>query len=342
MITSNAAAITTASSTTMLNSVRVKLPPKKYITTLDIGYEIAVGKLDMAEPLKIVHKEKAPILARKDGRVYAEFHEHQAFELCWGWMAERWHEVLKVNYSVAVEPQMSLPQQGNDRMCIILANTFYTIFNTLHAQGLGPPCIFVPPTWWREAAGAKAERTGTNMKEQYKANKARSVTRFVELYGQDALSEIRASDLNGGDYHDIPEAILMAYALATYPLYLEEKLFTTSHHHGNLFAPAGKIVKKEERIIPVHPIDHDPILSRREDANSQITPKELLIKHRAYKDQLLVKKEERKGKREAKKISKTVSTLLVPRSSTTGGAGFYEKPGQGGESFKSASKKVKR
>lgn len=316
-----------------VKTLKVTLP-RKYITTLDIGLEIAVAKLDMGSPLKILHKEKAPLLARKDGRVYSEFHEHQAFELCWGWVTERWNKVLKDNYCLAVEPQMSLPSQGNDRMCIILANTFYTIFNTLYHQGHGPPCIFVPPTWWRKAAGALAERKG-DMKEQYKANKARSIVRFVELYGQGALDEIRGVDLNGGDYHDIPEAVLMAYSLSANPLYIEDNLPCNSHHHGSFLFP-GKHVKKEQRFVECKPVGEEG----EEDGDIEgRTPKQLLAAHREYKDMLLVSKHERKEKKESKKLT----TLVAGMFPSGGGEGAtLKRKGEGGNSFKSASKRPKR
>jgi len=320
--------------------INVKLPTK-YVFTIDIGKEIASAKVNLQNPLNIAYIEKSPLLVRKDGRVYDDFREHEAYELVYGWIHERW-DIIQPNYGVAVEPQMSLPSQGNDRMCIILANTFYSILNTLHAQGLGPPCIFIPPTWWRKAAGAEADRKG-NMQEQYKANKARSVTRFTELYGQGFIDNIRSNYLNGGDYHDIPEAVLMGYALAQFPEYIDEKLRTTSHHHGTIQAP-GKPVRKEQRLVPILPVKTlamglDPAL-----------PANYLLKaNRDYRDLLFVKKTLAKSKKAEKHAEKEAGRMGVPKmtmiglnsvpggASSGGGGG-----GKGGVSFKSANKRVKR
>jgi hypothetical protein len=175
------------------------------------------------------------------------------------------------------------------------------------------------------------------MREQYKANKACSVVRFKELYGEAALEDIRGSDLNGGDYHDIPEAVLMAYALSINPLYVEDNLPSNSHHHGSFLFP-GKHVKKEQRFVPCVEVGE----REGEEGDESRTPKQLLISHREYKDMLLVNKHQRKEKKESKKLTELVAFGMGNISNVPTAANMKRKGEGGGNSFKSASKRVKR
>lgn len=273
---------------------------KTFTFSLDIGKNIAAAAVSTQSPLSLpLYLDLSPLLARKDGRVYIDFKENKVFEYCYEWARERWF-ITKDASLVTVEVQMCLQSQGGDRMTIMIANTFHTIYSTLHAQGLGPPCIMLSPGWWRKAAGAEAVRVGNQ--SQYEANKAKSIEVFCKLYGLPLFEEIKKKYVLRGDAHDIPEAVLMGYAAAISPDYIKQRLDLTSSHHGYLGVKPGTPVKEEERKRGVKPITACE--------ESDVSGVELLRGLSEYMSQVNQKKDVRKYKSLEKKIAKMDSGVV--------------------------------
>lgn len=269
--------------------------PLTYTFSLDIGKLLAAASVSLTNPLSPpLYLDHSPLLARKDGRVYTEFKENKVFEYCYEWARERWFATKNASL-IQVEVQMCLPSQGGDRMTIMIANTFHTIYSTLHAQGLGPPCIMLSPGWWRKAAGAEATPVGNQ--SQYEANKAKSIEVFCKLYGYPFFEEVKKKYvLRGEAAHDIPEAVLMGYAAAVSPEYIQSRLEITSSHHGYLGRKPGTPVKEEERKRGVKAIT--------DCSEVDISCLELLQGVSEYMSQVNQKKDVRKYKSLEKKIAK--------------------------------------
>lgn len=265
-----------------------------FVYSLDIGKLIASAAVSYDNPLsRPLFMDQSPLLARKDGRVWIKFEENRAYEYCRGFIEDRW-EWFSQGVLNQVEVQMCMPYQGGDRMTIMIASTFFAILSTLHAEGKTPPCIMLSPGWWRKAAGAEAVRVGHQ--SQYEANKAKSIEVFRFLYGEKLFEEIKTTLVYGKDFHDVPEAILMGYAAANSPEYIQSRLELTSTHHGYLGQKPGTPVKAEERKVAITPFGtYKP---------PTITAMELLKTYSLYNSQVNQAKEVRQYKSLEKKINK--------------------------------------
>lgn len=262
----------------------------KFCLSLDIGKKVAKSLVCLDNPyLKPRSVSLTPLLTRKDGRVYNDFKEGLYWEICMGWVEDNWSTIQSASL-IDVETQMSIMSQNDQRLTILIHNTFMSIFSTLHHEGLCCPVISVSPVWWRKAAGAVAPRVDGDKKSQYDANKKRSLERFKEIYGEEVLKELKQQVLPGQNVTDMVESVLIGFAVASNPQWVHEKLYYNSSHGGVLSAP-GAIVKKESRHVEIKK------LSDIQD-NDEITSKDLLKLHADYTDVMKTKQ----AKRVIKKI----------------------------------------
>lgn len=264
----------------------------RFALSFDIGKKIAKSLVNLDNPLsKFKGASLTPLLVRKDGRVYKDFEEGLYYELCMGYIEDNW-DAIQMASLMGVETQMSIDSQNDKRLTILIHNTMFSILSTLHHEGLCCPVISVSPVWWRKAADAKAPRVEGGSGAQYHANKQKSVERFTELYGTEAVKELKQLVPAGQSVVDMMESVLIGYALATNPTWVHKKLYENSSHSGILSKP-GAPVKKEFKHVEIKKLCDIK-------QNNDITCKDLLILH----SESLSHQKNKQNKRIFKKIEK--------------------------------------
>jgi hypothetical protein len=217
---------------------------KMNVTAVDTAQEnmgiarMRNGVIDM-EALTSIH-------ITSDGRLF-EYHESQVVPLCWEWV-HTYSEFWRGSSLIYLEPAISF-HKGNERACLLIHTSLYSIFLTLYQLGMGPKPIVKVAKWWKVHAGievgghANANDRGAN----HATNKIRSIEHYRKVFGQRDIDELLQK---WGKIDDIIDCRWMLHALVQE----HDTLIGPNFYSNHVEAPNITRVRAEDRMRPLPPL----------------------------------------------------------------------------------------